>query len=198
MLQKSARLRPALMALPPLLITESQKEFDALHTAIERQIKPGDVIEEMFVDEIACIAWEIRRLRRCRAAIINMAFEPALEHLLARLPCLWRDSSYESGTQIDARDWFTDAEARKEILKLLGQYQLDESAIEAAAIQHSFRELESLDRMVTAFEARRNRALRCITEYRDTASRHHERANLTLSAKDVLRLEQASRKKTAA
>ena len=39
-------------------------------------------------------------------------------------------------------DWFSKPEARKEVLQLLKQFQLDESAIEAEAIRISFSEVE--------------------------------------------------------
>ena len=61
----------------PLLITESAAEFDALRGAFEQEIKPRGIIEHMYVYDIACIVWEILRLRRGKAAIINAAFRDA-------------------------------------------------------------------------------------------------------------------------
>src|SRR6516162_2982829 len=81
------RRRNELAVLPklPLLITESAEEFDALRDAFEREIKPRGIIEQMYVHDISSIVWEILRLRRCKAVIINTAFRSALEHLLPRL-----------------------------------------------------------------------------------------------------------------
>jgi hypothetical protein len=50
-----------------------------------RAIKPQGIIEQMYVHDICSIVWEILRLRRCKALIINAAFRSALEHLLAQL-----------------------------------------------------------------------------------------------------------------
>ena len=74
-----------LFAKPPLLITESAEDFASLSAALAQTIKPRDVVEQMYVDEIAALSWEILRYRRCKAAIINAAFKGALEDLLSRL-----------------------------------------------------------------------------------------------------------------
>src|SRR6516164_4111020 len=81
------RPRNELALLPklPLLITESADEFDALRDAFEREIKPRGIIERMYVHDICSIVWEILRLRRCKAVIVNAAFSSALEDLLVRL-----------------------------------------------------------------------------------------------------------------
>ena len=55
-----------LLPKPPLLITESASEFEALREALEREIKPRGIIEQTYVADIGCIAWEIQRLRRCK------------------------------------------------------------------------------------------------------------------------------------
>src|SRR5215510_15646010 len=76
----------ALLPKSPLLITESADEFNALRDAFEQQVKPRGIIEQMYVHDISSIAWEILRLRRCKAVIINAAFRRALENLLKQLP----------------------------------------------------------------------------------------------------------------
>ena len=74
-----------LFSKPPLLITESEEEFASLSAALEQEIKPRCVVERIYVADIADLVWEILRLRRCKAAIINTAFEDALSDLLNRL-----------------------------------------------------------------------------------------------------------------
>ena len=87
-----------LLPKSPLLITESADEFDALRDAFEQEIKPRGIIEHMYVHDISSIVWEILRLRRCKAVIINSAFRGALEHLLPQL--LRQPDQYEH----DVRD----------------------------------------------------------------------------------------------
>src|SRR5262245_2528908 len=174
------RRRNELALLPklPLLITESAEEFDALCDAFEREIKPHGIIEQMYVHDISSIVWEILRLRRCKAVIINSAFRSALEHLLPQL--LRQPGQYEHDVRDEAKDlgyaWFTDQEAKEQVSEVLSQFNLDESAIEAEAIRRSSSDRELLDRMLTSLESRRNKALGCVAEYRASLGHNCGRA----------------------
>ena len=140
------RRRNELATLPklPLLITESAEEFDALRDAFEREIKPRGIIEQMYVHDICSIVWEILRLRRCKAVIINSAFRSALRHLLVQL--LKQPGQFERDVRDEAQElvdaWFTDKGAKKQVSEILSQFNLDESAIEAEAIRKSSADLE--------------------------------------------------------
>src|SRR5215472_2407549 len=107
----------------PLLITESADEFDALRDAFEQEIKSRGIIEQMYVHDIYSIVWEILRLRRCKAVIINSAFRSALEHLLVQL--LKRPGQYDHEVQRKAQaleqSWFTDQEAKKQVSEILSR-----------------------------------------------------------------------------
>ncbi|SRR5258706_9487653 len=195
----------ALLPKSPLLITESADEFDALRDAFEREIKPRGIIERMYVHDICSIVWEILRLRRCKVVIINAAFRSALEKLLVLLLRQPGQHDYDSDKQLRnqaealAHAWFTDKAAKKQVLEILGRFELDESAIEAEAIRESSSDLELLDRMLTSLESRRNKALACVAEYRASlAHQLRESADRIIDGKDVLRLEDASSKRPAA
>jgi hypothetical protein len=198
------RRRNELTLLPklPLLITESADEFNALHDAFEREIKPQGIIEQMYVHDICAIVWEILRLRRCKAVIINAAFRRALENLLKQL--LRQPGQSEYDVQDEAEDlaqaWFTDQEAKKQVSEILARFDLDESAIEAEAIRSSSSDLELLDRMLTSLESRRNKALGCVAEYRVSLGQQlRESADRVIDGEGVLRLEDAaSNRPTAA
>jgi hypothetical protein len=197
------RRRNELALLPnsPLLITESADEFDALRDAFEREIKPRGMIEHMYVHDISSIVWEILRLRRCKAVIINSAFRSALEDLLPQL--LRQPDQYEYDVRDEAKDlahrWFTDKEAKKEVSEILSEFQLDESAIEAEAFRKSSSDLGLLDRMLTSLESRRNKALGCVAEYRVSLARQlRESADQIIDGQDVLRLEHAASKRSTA
>jgi hypothetical protein len=184
-----------LLPKSPLLITESADEFDALRDAFEREIKPHGIIEQMYVHEISSIVWEILRLRRCKAVIINSAFRSALQNLLKQL--LREPGQYEYDVQDEAealaQAWFTDQEAKKRVSELLSRFELDESAIEAEAIRRSSSDLELLDRMLTSLESRRNKALGCVAEYRASLGHQlRESADRIIDGKGVLRLEDAA------
>jgi hypothetical protein len=197
------RPRNELALLPklPLLITESAEEFDALRDAFEREIKPRGIIEHMYVHDISSIVWEILRLRRCKVVIINSAFRSALQNLLEQLLGQANEDPFEVGDEAQglAQAWFTDQEAKKQVSELFSQFELDESAIEAEAIRRSSSDLELLDRMLTSLESRRDKALRCVAEYRASlAHRLREGADRIIDGKGVLRLEDAASKRSPA
>ena len=185
----------ALLPKLPLLITESADEFDALRDAFEQEIKPRGIIEQMYVHDICAIVWEILRLRRCKAVIINSAFRSALQSLLKQV--LRQPGQYEYQVEGEAEalahSWFTDQEAKKQVSEILSRFELDETAIEAEAIRSSSSELELLDRMLTSLESRRNKALCCVAEYRASlAHQLRESADRIIDGKGVLRIEDAA------
>jgi hypothetical protein len=155
----------------------------------------------MYVHDIYSIIWEILRLRRCKVTIINAAFRSALEHLLVQFlkePGQY-DHEVQDKAQALAHAWFTDREAEKQVSQILNRFDLDESAIEAGAIRRSSSDLELLDRMLTSLESRRNKALRCVAEYRTSlAHQLRESADRIIGGKDVLRLEHPSSKGSTA
>jgi hypothetical protein len=44
-----------LLSAPPLLMSESADEFASLRTALELEIKPKGIVEQIYVDDIAAI-----------------------------------------------------------------------------------------------------------------------------------------------
>jgi hypothetical protein len=150
-----------LLSQPALLMTEAKADFDVLQAKFELEIKPRNIIESMYVADVVALMWDILRLRRCKAAIINMAFRQALKSLLSSN----LDIDYQKAGRL-ASNWFTDLAARSQVSEILHKFNLDESSIEAEAIRRLSSDLEILDRMLAAAESRRNKALRCIEDYR--------------------------------
>jgi len=112
-----------------------------------------------------------------------------LKNLLMQL---WKEpgesAPYQESQEL-AFAWFTDPKAKEDVAEILGRFQLDETAIEAEAIKSLAPELEVLDRMLMTLEARRNRALRGITEYRESfAKRVQEGSARIIEAESFLRL----------
>src|SRR6266568_3386803 len=195
--------RNELTLLPklPLLITESADEFDALRDAFEREIKPQGIIEQMYVHDISSIVWEILRLRRCKVVIINSVFRTALKNLLEQFLEQANEDEFDVYDEAEAlaQAWFTDQGVKKQVSEILSRFELDESAIEAEAIRRSSSDLELLDRTLTSLESRRDKALRCVAEYRASlAHRLREGADRIIDGKGVLRLEDAASKRSPA
>jgi hypothetical protein len=187
--------------LPPVLISESADKQAEICRALEQEIKPIGVIEKMYVADIASIAFEILRLRRCKTGIINSSFRAALQSLLTQLlrePGQLDDYEPEEVEAL-ALAWFSDQKAREQVSQTLSRFRLDESAIEAEAIRRSSSDLERIEGLLASLELRRARALCCVAEYRaGLAHQLQESANRIIEAKNVHRLEHAGKKSAAA
>ena len=85
MTRSSDSIELTLFSKPQLLITESAEDFAALDAALMEEIKPRGIIERLYVADIAALVWEILRLRRCKVAIVNIAFKNALSEIVYRL-----------------------------------------------------------------------------------------------------------------
>jgi hypothetical protein len=197
MADKAQTTESELFFQAPLLINESREEFNSLAEAFVREIKPRGIVEQMYVADFAYIGWEILRLRHCKVAIINTAFKDALSDLVSDLvgQPSWGTPEWVKTISLD---WYTKPNARKEVLKLLKKFNLDESVIEAKAIQNQLSNLETLDKMLTLLESRRNKALRSIADYRESFADQVRKASTRLiDGGDVIQLEDRSVQKSA-
>ena len=78
--------------------------------------------------------------------------------------------------------------------ELLREFNLDETAIEAEAFRKSADDLERIDRLMASAEARRDKALVCIAQYRgDFGALLRESSDRLVDGK-VLKLEHAGSK----
>ena len=85
--------------------------------------------------------------------------------------------------------WFTNEKGKKEVLAILRQFDLDESAIEAEAIRQSWSDLESVDKMLTSLRSRFDRTLRSVADYRDSlAKRMRQGSERILDNDEIPRL----------
>ena len=197
---KAGQVSSALLPTVPLLITESRDEFNLIRDNLNDQIKPRGIIEQMYVEDIAYLVWEILRLRRSKAAIINLAFRDALTEVVTQLLSNPGERKYHLKDRAEklAREWFSDPDVKKQIAGLLREFDLDETALEAEAFRKSADDLEGIDRLMASAEARRDKALVCIAQYRgDFGALLRESSDRLVDGK-VLKLEHAGSKRKPA
>jgi hypothetical protein len=178
-----------------LLATEREEEFRELHTALVQELKPRGAVEKIFVGDLAACVWEILRLRRAKTALINMGFEGAKFQILYRLEDKPSpDSLVYSELQGRAIGWtIGNEEDRKQMSSTLKEYSLDETAIEAEAIRRNASELERFERMHSAQEARRDKVLRAMADYRESfANQARAASHQIIEAVPVIQLENRS------
>ncbi len=71
---------------PPLLLEgEDAGAYEELLARICAAVKPTDVIDEMFVNDVVCLQWEILRLRRLKTSLMRAAGSEALKEFLSRV-----------------------------------------------------------------------------------------------------------------
>jgi hypothetical protein len=163
----------------PVLPSERAQDFEALIGTLTDEMRPSNCIEEMYVEDFAHHVWEIVRLRRFKIAIFRGAVRAAIREFLER--------SKQQDDVIDlslADKWSCSSKAKDEVRKLLARIGIDESEIEAEAYRSCSRELESLERMLTGLEMRRDNALGRIAAYRQSFARQ-----LHKSADDIIETE---------
>ena len=78
--QSARRLRQ-----PGLLVTKSREEFVRLSKEFHDEIEPSCTTERLYVNSVANLTWEILRLHRIKAELINGALFDALINLLKQV-----------------------------------------------------------------------------------------------------------------
>jgi hypothetical protein len=186
--QKVEPLRP----LPCLTITESSDELASLCQQVNDEIEPIGFIEQMYVKDIIALTWDILRLRRGKTGIINGAFLAALQSIVEQLlPQEDYESIYdqEQAAKDLAREWFENGKVKTQVAALLRKFGLDEGTVEAEAFRSRAEDLERLDRMLALAEVRRDKALRCIADYRQSLAKQIKNStDRILEGDDVPRL----------
>jgi hypothetical protein len=178
--KESVRYRSAatLLQASPLVITESQIEFDRIYDALELEIKPDCIIVRIYVTDIAHYTWEILRLRRCKVQIINAHLHSVILEIIgdrAQLEsidlrsCKFREDIKFTATEFP-KPSFAGEGGNELVLQSIDELGVDAAAIEAQAVRRSFSDLAHLDRLLASLEARRDKALRRIAEYRGELS----------------------------
>ena len=186
--------RPRITKLPevPLLISESNEEFQGLANALRKELKPNGMVERIFVDDIAQLTWDIARLRRWQVAIINRQFRDALAYILGRfLPAGEQFLDQVEQANDLAERWFFERNAKSEVLELLQDYGLDLSAIEAQAFSNCANERERIDQLIGFREARRLKALSSISQYREAFAQQVRESSDRLINRSVREIEHA-------
>ena len=139
---------------PALLIGgESGEAYDDLLARIRAAVGPTDMLEEIWVRDVADLAWEVARLRRIKASLMRAC---AHEGLTKALQSLEVRNSY-----IIATRWFAgDAEAAQTVNAALSPAGLTIDSVTALTVSARIDEVERIEKMTNAAEDRRDGMLR--------------------------------------
>lgn len=157
-----------------LLRTELEEDFEKLFDELKRDIQPATFVELRYVFVIAELIWDIMRHRRDKAGIINNAFRKALANILQPIlsPPGGAYNSYALQMHLAAQqlasEWCYSQESKDRVSGLLEEAGLDMRSVETEALRLSLDAIERVDRLLTAAEARRDKALRSIVWCRES------------------------------
>ena len=177
---------------PPLLVEgEDAAAYDELLGRVCAAVKPVDVIDEMFVQDVASLEWEVLRWRRLKASLIRARVLRALvsfldkqldydawqKHFADRLRKIHQDDVTDGGTDDVtrrlAKELAQQYERREPVaVKLVNELlaaagtSINELMVNALLVGQEFDYIERIDRLSTIAETRRDASLREIDRRR--------------------------------
>jgi hypothetical protein len=147
---------------PPLIAGEDQAQYEAMRDQISAAVGPLDFLEEIWVNDVVNLIWEMQRLRRLRAALLHAAAPEGVHHILKWVVGKYCDEKW-------AVEWAArKPEAVATVERTLAKAGLTMDAVMAQTLALKIDEVERIDRMVASAEIRRNVALREIDRHRTT------------------------------
>ena len=171
-----------LFADRPLLPGEDADQYNALLRAIVQQVRPGDVIEAIWVKDVVDLIWEAKRLRRWRAQILQQARLKAAEDLIA--PALAEADPFGlddlTGTAAAAlaAGWVTArAEDKERVDAMLRKRGLTAESVAAHGFLIRLPEIERIDRLAQLADQRRDALLRKIERKRTSLAQRARAAS---------------------
>jgi hypothetical protein len=155
---------------PPLIEGENAAAYDDLLARISGTLKPADILEEIWVRDVVDLVWDAFRLRRLKAHLLRAAAHEGMAKLIGPL------LDWDFTDQI-ARRWAVgDEGAVQTVETTLAAAGLTMDAVMARTLGLKIHEIERIDRMAMAAEARRNAILREIERHRASFARTLRRA----------------------
>jgi len=160
----------AFLAPPPLIEGEDAASYDDLLARISGTLKPADILEEIWVRDVVDLVWDAFRLRRLKAHLLRAAAHEGMAKLIGPL------LDWDFTDQIAPRWAVGDEGAVQTVETTLAAAGLTMDAVMARTLGLKIHEIERIDRMAMAAEARRNAILREIERHRATFARTLRRA----------------------
>jgi hypothetical protein len=147
-------------ASPPLVEGEDHNLYNEFAARVLRAVKPRDFIEELLVQDVIDLSWDIKRMRLYKAALLSASSWRGVEELAV----LERD---EVEARELARDWAASYPEDMETVKeMLGYRALPYETLAALGWADRIDTMERIEYIIANVERRRNDALREIERRR--------------------------------
>jgi hypothetical protein len=153
-----------------LVAGESSEAYDGLFERIRAVVEPADVLEEIWVRDVTDLAWEVSRLRRIKAHLMQACAHEGLAKALSHLRT-------GNNNYIIARRWFAgDAEAAQIVNSAFAAAGLTADTVTALTLYERIDEIERIELMTMAAERRRDGMLRELERRRESLAARLQRA----------------------
>lgn len=155
-----------------LIDGEARADYDAFFEQCRTAVQPEDAIEEIWLRDFINYAWEINRLQRMKAALIQSARRYAVERILSGYCDPDGEPTTYARAQTISYAWsLGDSDAVEYVNSVLRANDLNIDAIMTKAITSKLKDLERLDKLIDAYTTRRDGALRQMEKRRDQISK---------------------------
>jgi hypothetical protein len=144
----------------PLFAGEDAAAYDSLLSRVSDVVKPADILEEIWLQDVVELSWEVTRLRRTKAEFLNSSAHRGLRKVLDGL------LGWKEGQDLTARWAARNPDAIKLVAGSLTAAGMTMNTVMAQTLVASINEVERIDRLTAAAELRRNAMLREIADYR--------------------------------
>jgi len=180
----------------PLIEGEDLAVYCALLADLSEVLRPGDILEQLFVHDFAYLQWEVMRYRRLKAEVMKTrkfdAFR-SLVDLRREAERYFVEQSEEEFRQVEL-DWLhQDPSTPAEVGEKFAQAGLTRQAVMAATLFENIDVIARIDELIAMAEARRNNALRELDRHRATLGQATRR-----TIKQIEQIEDAKQKEKAA
>jgi hypothetical protein len=162
---------------PPLFEGEHRGRYQQFLACVIEAVKPRNILERILVDDYCSYAWEVKRLRGLKAALLNASLHQGTERVLRPILLGGGDGRFISSQNrgpylgMDAKDWAErqtarDPEAIKKVDDLLKVAGLTRDAVVAHTLAANLSLIDCIDQMIMAASKRRDAILREIERRR--------------------------------
>jgi hypothetical protein len=166
--------RSAIFGPAPILRGEDSKAYDRMLEQATTAIKPSDIFEDIWVADSVYLTWEILRLRRYKRHLIETTMTAGLIEVLG---IMVQCGNEWVSTVMIAKKWVAqDREVLELVDALLDERGYTMDTVWARAFACQLDNIERIEKLIAAAEARRNRALNEIDFRREFA--HRVRKNI--------------------
>jgi hypothetical protein len=147
---------------PPILSNENAKAYDTMLFRLIESLKPGDVMEGLFVRHLADCEWEIIRYGRHKILLMERGHRQLLNSRAQRIKAPAQNKQAQARSE-------SPADATLAVLKEIEATTLQSptEADYAEALEHGIDYAERLDALLNAAIARRDDVLQQRERYRD-------------------------------